>query len=166
MFLKSYDQKRDPRKIEKIKNAKYRKGQIVEIWGIAEKRQKVEAWFSSLIPPGITWKYNIRLTSGVNNNRIKRNYLVDGIITNAAKQPIRRLMVSVRVYQPGYRISGNAAKQSGVTNNLYRTFILENIQPRRSKPFALPFELIDIASLAVGQNTRPIVEINIVDYEL
>ena len=153
-------------KTEKIKNAKYRKGQIVEIWGIAEKRQKVEAWFSSLVPPGITWKYNIRLTSGV-NNRIKRNYLVEGLITNAAKQPIRRLLVSVRVYQPGgYRLSGNAAKQSGVTNNLYRTFILENIQPRRSKPFALPFELIDIASLDVGQNTRPIVEINILDYEL
>ena len=153
-------------KTEKIKNAKYRKGQIVEIWGIVEQRQKVEAWFSSLIPPGITWKYNLRLTSGVNNNRIKRSYMVDGLVTNTAKQPIRRLLVSVRVYQPGYQLTGNAAKQSGITNNLYRQFILENIQPRRSKPFTLPFELIDIASLDVGQNSRPIVEINILDYEL
>lgn len=172
---------------DKIKYAEYRKGQIVEIWGIAEKRQKVEAWFSSLVPPGVNWKYNLRLTSGVNKtnglgrrgrsrlrdrrdnstlSRIKRSYLVDGVVTNTAKQPIRRLLVSVRLYQPDYRLPGNAAKQSGFNNDLVQKFILENIQPGRSKPFAVPFELLDIAVLDVGQNTRPIVEIKILNYEL
>ena len=136
----------------KMKRTNYRPGQVVHIWGVGGEGPEVEAWFSDLVPPGVAWKFGLRIPRGGIVGGAVQTFYVDGRVKNVGKQPIQRLRVAVRLYQV----------QS--PNDWIETLILENVAPGQSRNFTVPFEIYNFTY--IGATSIPNVEMTVLDYEL
>jgi hypothetical protein len=129
----------------------YRNAQLLQIWGIVGPRGVIDARFSTLLPPGVRWQSALRNPGGVVAGTTQ-TFHIDGLIKNTGSQPLRRVLIWVRMYQ----ISS--------PNDYTKTFTIDNLAIGETRRFSCPFSLYNFQY--IGASSVPRYEFRVVDYVL
>ena len=124
----------------RLAGARVREGQYVRLCGMLDAAFTIEALLHEVPEP--TYKYSFEVTApgGVTGGK-RSSYTVVGTVTNTGKQPIRSLVLNVRLYQ----------LQS--PNDETEVVTLEYIRPGERRRFTARFRFYNF--LYIGQTSYP-----------